>query len=320
MTAFHKKIIKRLILGVAILTGSPALAQSAHLTDQDLLMLVVAGAVLVVAILVLIVAIMLVMVLKTILQKEGALKSEAQAVVQEAKPSLWERLNARLTKIVPVEKEETVMLDHDYDGIKELDNHLPPWWKWLFYFTIIVSVIYLFVYHVIDYFPLMDEEYAIEMKEANEKLATLEASGAVETIDVNNPVKSEDPAVIASGMSIFNTNCASCHAVDGGGGIGPNLTDNYWLHGGSFQDIFTVVNNGVDGTSMIAWKNVFSPVQVRDVSSYVATLVGTNPAASKDGEGELYVPQETDEADDQAEGEVVEEAEEADVEEVVLDK
>lgn len=319
MNAFHKKILKTLILGVALLTGSTALAQSAQMTDQDLLTLVVAGAVLVVAILVLIVAIMLVMVLKTILKKEGVLASADAKQPPEAKPSLWERLNARLTRAVPLEKEEAVMLDHDYDGIKELDNHLPPWWKWLFYATIIISVIYMIVYHVVDYLPLMEEEYALEMKEAEAKRASLEASGAVETIDVNNPVMSDDPAVIASGQSIFNTNCASCHALDGGGGIGPNLTDNYWLHGGSFKDIFTVVNNGVDGTSMIAWKNVFSPVQVRDVASYVATLVGTTPASPKDQEGELYVPEETETTEENAE-QPTEETKDADGEEIVLDK
>lgn len=319
MNAFHKKILKTLILGVALLTGSTALAQSAQMTDQDLLTLVVAGAVLVVAILVLIVAIMLVMVLKTILKKEGVLASADAKQPLEAKPSLWERLNARLTRAVPLEKEEAVMLDHDYDGIKELDNHLPPWWKWLFYATIIISVIYMIVYHVVDYLPLMEEEYALEMKEAEAKRASLEASGAVETIDVNNPVISDDPAVIASGQSIFNTNCASCHALDGGGGIGPNLTDNYWLHGGSFKDIFAVVNDGVDGTSMIAWKNVFSPVQVRDVASYVATLVGTTPASPKDQEGELYVPVETETTEENAE-QPTEETKDADGEEIVLDK
>ena len=274
--------------------GNGLYAQSTSTAgNQDTLLMSVLGLVLVVAILVLIVAIYMVTVLKTILKKEEVLKADKEGVKVKEGKSIWAAIDEKLTAAVPIEKEEEVLLDHNYDGIKELDNHLPPWWKALFYLTIIVAVIYLFTYHVIDVFPLQEEEYATELKEAEAMLAKLEETGAVETIDITNPVYTGDADVIASGKQIFSFNCASCHAPDGGGkpSLGPNLTDNYWIHGGEFKNIFMTVHEGVSGTSMIPWKNSLSPVQIRDVASFVMTLLGTTPAIPKEPEGDLYVPE-----------------------------
>ncbi len=296
MKTINKNIIYLLTIFFLTFSAGSVSAQTAEGsgTSQETLIMIVMGLVLLVAILVLVVAIYMVMVIKSILKREEKIAAMEKGIkyIEEEKESWWTRINNKLNRSVPVEEESEVLLDHDYDGIKELDNHLPPWWKALFYFTVIVSVIYLFVYHVIPIFPLQEEEYAMELEKAEELQASLAASGSVETIDINNPEPSDDPTDISSGQSVFNINCLSCHAADGGGGIGPNLTDNYWLHGGDFQSIFDTVHEGVSGTSMIAWKNVLTPVQIRDVSSYIQTLVGTTPANPKAPEGELYEPSE----------------------------
>ncbi len=293
MKTFYKKIVLTFSLILCSMLGNGLYAQSTSASTQDSLLMLVLGLVLLVAILVLIVAMYMVMVLKTILGKEEAKQAAAEGKEVKEKKSLWAQLDEKLTGAVPLEKEEDVMLDHDYDGIKELDNHLPPWWLAMFYITIILGVVYIFSYHVFDVFPLQEEEYAMELEEAEATLAALEESGDVETIDIENPEQSTDADVIASGQQIFSFNCASCHAPDGGGkpSLGPNLTDNYWLHGGEFKNIFNTIHEGVSGTSMIAWKNSLSPVQVRDVASYVMTLIGTTPANPKDPEGELFAPE-----------------------------
>jgi len=291
MKTIYKKIFS-ISFFLILVSGLPALAQTNAASNQNMLLMIVLGLVLLVAILVLVVAIYMVAILKTILKKEQILKAEAEGVKYEEKEkvSLWSKINEKLTAAVPVEEEETVMLDHDYDGIKELDNHLPPWWKALFYITIIIGIIYFFNYHVIHIFPLQEEEYANELKKAEELQASLAESGSVETIDISNPEPDMEASAIEDGRSIFQTNCVSCHMADGGGNIGPNLTDDYWLHGGDFKSIFTTVHEGVSGTSMIPWKNVLSDVQVRNVASYVTTLIGTTPANPKEPQGELVEP------------------------------
>ena len=180
------------------------------------------------------------------------------------------------------------LLDHDYDGIRELDNHLPPWWTYLFYATVVFAVVYVFLYHVTDTFPLQDEEYAIEVAEASaaaelRMAANVEAGG----FDESTLEYSDDPAILASGETIYTRQCAVCHKADGGGSIGPNLTDKYWIHGATIQDIYTTVKVGVADKGMISWESMLSPEQMRDVSSYIISIGGTNPAGAKGPQGEL---------------------------------
>jgi len=212
-------------------------------------------------------------------------------LVQE--PSLWSKMMAGMTKAVPVEKEETVMLDHNYDGIRELDNHLPPWWKWLFYATIAWSAVYLLAYHVFDTLPLPAEEYRNEIALAEEQQKARMANMG-EVIDENTVEATEDPTSLAKGKQIYNMNCAACHKEDGGGSIGPNLTDEYWIHGGGIQEIFYIVKYGVPEKGMISWQNQLSPEQMRDVSSYILTMQGSNPPNAKGAEGEKWVQKEED--------------------------
>ena len=180
------------------------------------------------------------------------------------------------------------MLDHDYDGIKELDNHLPPWWKYLFYFTIAFGVVYLLVYHVFqfEWAPLQEEAYRREMALAEEQMSEL----AIANVELTD----EDEA-LENGENLFVANCAACHLADGGGSIGPNLTDNYWIHGGEVQDVYNTIKDGVPGKGMISWESRLSPSDMRDVASFILLkLVGTDPAQGKAPEGELFLPEGDD--------------------------
>jgi cytochrome c oxidase cbb3-type subunit 3 len=192
---------------------------------------------------------------------------------------------------VPVEKEASITLDHNYDGIKELDNHLPPWWTGLFLGTIAFAIVYLLFYHVFNTLPSQQAEYDTEVAIAQEQLKKLQAANPVAAIDETNVEATTDALALAEGKQIFLNTCASCHRKDGGGDIGPNLTDDYWKHGGTIKDIFKTVRHGVQGTNMIAWEGVISPEKMKNVSSYVLTLRGTNPANPKKPEGDLVKPE-----------------------------
>lgn len=233
---------------------------------------------------VVIVAIYILRVLNIFIRKAAEEKAAKLGIAYVPEPSWWQRLNNRITNSVPVERETTILLDHNYDGIRELDNHLPPWWKWLFYISIVWAGVYLVAYHITDSLPLMEEEYNIELANA------VKEKPAGPVIDETNITLSTDAAVLQSGKEIFLSNCASCHKPDGGGGIGPNLTDAYWLHGGSISDVFHTITEGVPNTNMISWKASISPEKRRDVANFVMSLQGTTPADAKAPQGELYKP------------------------------
>lgn len=205
--------------------------------------------------------------------------------------SWWSRFSRQMNDSVPLEQESTIELDHSYDGIKELDNHLPPWWKWLFYFTIAWSVVYLVVYHVSGSYPLMIQEYDNDMAAAEEQIRKLKASKPQEVIDESTLTYSADPAMITKGKEVFNTmNCGSCHRADGGGNaIGPNLADEYWIHGGDIKQVFATIKDGAVDKGMPAWGKSLSPQDVRNVTYFVMSLQGTNPANAKGPQGEKFI-------------------------------
>lgn len=206
------------------------------------------------------------------------------------KVSWWQKFWLEINATVPVEKEQDLDLGHDFDGIRELDNHLPPWWKGLFYATIVWGVVYLIAYHVTDTLPLSIGEYQAELSQAEEDARILRASQPAEVIDENTLAYTPDETILTHGKAVFiSNNCASCHRNDGGGNtIGPNLTDEYWLHGGSVKNIFSTINKGVLEKGMPAWGKVMSPKDVRDVTFFVISLKGTNPPDGKAPQGELY--------------------------------
>ena len=199
----------------------------------------------------------------------------------------WAELNQRIfTKAVPVEKEEDILLDHDYDGIKELDNALPPWWKWGFYITVVVAVIYFVRFHVLETGPTPEQEYNTEMSMAAAQMEEYRKKSN-NMVD-EKTVTMADAAGIADGKQIFQKSCFMCHGSNGEGSVGPNLTDDFWLHGGSINDVFKTIKYGVTDKGMQAWEKTYSPSQIKNLASYIKSLRGTNPANAKAPQGEAY--------------------------------
>lgn len=193
----------------------------------------------------------------------------------------WNNFN----QAVPVEKEKDILLDHDYDGIKELDNQLPTWWKYLFWIPIITAPMYLYYYSGAT--PISIKEYKAEMEIARVQKATNKKGQ--KGLDEENLTALTDGTSLASGKDVYAANCASCHAAEAQGIVGPNLTDEFWLHGGSVPDVYKIVKEGVAGTAMLAWKEKISARQMHQVVSYVMSLQGSNPPNPKAPQGEKYV-------------------------------
>lgn len=199
----------------------------------------------------------------------------------------WASLDKKVfTKAIPLEKEADHLLDHDYDGIKELDNALPPWWKYGFYFTIAVAFIYILNFHVLGRGESPTQEYVTEMNKAKAEKEIFEANNK-DKVDENN-VPMADAAGIAAAKEIFITKCKPCHGEQGQGGVGPNLTDDYWLHKGSLNDIFHTIKNGYPDKGMQSWANDFTPKQISFLASFIKSIHGTNPPNPKAPQGDLY--------------------------------
>ena len=217
------------------------------------------------------------------------------------------KLYKMLTRSKSIEQEGEIMMDHDYDGIKELDNVLPPWWVGLFYATIIFAIVYLVRFHILDGNDQI-EEFEIEMAEAKKEVDAYKAT-AKDLIDAESVTLLTDDADLAQGKTIFENTCAACHRADGGGGIGPNLTDKYWILGGGIKNVFhTISEGGRDGKGMVAWKATLRPNEIQSVASYVLSLQGTNPADAKAPEGEIWVDKNAEATDADA-GEATDAAE-----------
>ncbi len=204
----------------------------------------------------------------------------------------------------PIEQEGEIVLDHNYDGIKELDNKLPPWWLYGFYITIVFAGVYLARYHIFDGVTNA-EEFEIEMEDA--RLAVEEyKKNAKDLVDVNTVALLTDASDLNAGKTIFTEKCVVCHKADGGGSIGPNLTDEYWILGGGIKNVFnTISEGGRDGKGMVAWKTELSAIEMAQVGSYLLSFQGTTPAEPKDPEGEIWVDPDATPAVDEESMEVV---------------
>ena len=189
----------------------------------------------------------------------------------------------------PIEEEGEIVLDHNYDGIRELDNKLPPWWVYMFYATIIFGVIYLIRFHLYNDYT-QDMEYDQEVAAAQLAIEEYKKT-AKDLVDVSTVELLTEAADLKAGEAIFTANCVACHMADGGGGIGPNLTDAYWILGGGIKNVFnTVSEGGRDGKGMVAWKQILKPVEMAQVSSYILTEInGQTPADPKAAEGEIWI-------------------------------
>jgi cytochrome c oxidase cbb3-type subunit 3 len=215
------------------------------------------------------------------------LPEKEKKVAAENKPvtnAWWDKFN----KSVKIENEKDVQLDHDHDGIKELDNALPPWWVYGFYMTILFAGIYLYRYHVSKSAPLqvqeLNNEFAAAKLEAEEYAKT-----HPKKVDENTIEYTANAEFISAGKTLFGQKCVACHGPDGQGLQGPNLTDEYWKNGGSIKNIFKTIKNGVPNMGMIAWGQELTPNQIETLANYIKSIKGTNPVNQKAPEGDLYI-------------------------------
>ena len=187
----------------------------------------------------------------------------------------------------PESGDQDHLLDHNYDGIQEYDNPLPRWWLALFWATIIFTPLYILYFHF-GGGMLATERYDEAMiafydKQAEQLLALGEISENT-LVDLT-----ADASMMNGGKKIYHSKCATCHGMFGEGGIGPNLTDEYWLHGGQLMDVYKTVREGVPAKGMLAWERQLRPAELMAVSSYVGTLLGSEPPNPKAAQGDLYV-------------------------------
>jgi len=227
----------------------------------------------------------------------------AKAVQTAKQDSFLSYIYRELAGGVPLEQEADVLLNHDYDGIRELDNNLPPWWVGMFYISILFAGVYMVVYHFSDIGLSQAEEYKQEVRNAEIAIAAFVAKQKEEKELTQKTAEQEGKPIdeiklkaltdidrLAVGEVIFKTNCSACHGKLGEGmlGLGQNLTDKYWIHGGGIENIFKTVSDGVPSTTMVPWKNSLDENQLLEVSSYILTLQGTNPPNAREPEGELW--------------------------------
>lgn len=221
-----------------------------------------------------------------VLRKEGRLDEIEELEAAEGE-DFFSKLMKKIQDAKPIENESEIELDHNYDGIHELDNNLPPWWLWGFYISIVFAIVYLVRFHVMQTAPLSIGEYEQEMAAAEVAKAEY-LKNAANLVDETSVVMLDSEGLIKEGATIFSKNCAVCHAADGGGGVGPNLTDKYWLHGGDIKAVFSTIKYGVPAKGMIPWKDQLNPADMQKVASYILTLQGTTPANPKEAQGDLY--------------------------------
>ncbi len=188
---------------------------------------------------------------------------------------------------VPQELEGEIMFHHDYDGIRELDNHLPPWWVNLFAITVVWAIGYMYFYHWGGSGLSQADQYKKDVEVAKKEIAAALA-GKANAVDEASVTALTDATALGEGETIFKSVCAACHGQKGEGLVGPNLTDEYWLHGGGIKNVFKTVKYGVPEKGMIAWSSQLKPTDMQKVSSYILTLKGTNPPNPKAPQGEVW--------------------------------
>lgn len=211
--------------------------------------------------------------------------------VHAARPSVMQRVMGMLTRRPSKEEEERdLLMHHEYDGIRELDNVLPPWWVWLFYGTIAWGVLYLVNMHVTQTWNDSQEEYAAEMEKAKADVAAYVAKAGA-AVDENSVTVTTDAVALAGAKATFTQYCSACHGPDAAGAetsVGPNLTDAYWIHGGGVKDIFKTIKYGVPEKGMISWKSQLKPNEIQGLASFILSLQGTGGPTQKAPQGDLW--------------------------------
>ena len=285
-----KKYLSIFLAFIGVFSSQSLIAQElnpsgfAAMDSSEITVLIILGVVLGVIVLLLFLMIYLMSFMTSVLRKEDPSLAE--------EPTWWESFKERfITGKVDevggeVEKGK-MMADHSYDGITELDNFMPPWLQYVFIGTIIFAVFYFVNYSILGIGKTGIQEYEEELRlEAIAAESRME--NALASIDETSVIFDESASALTGGKAIFDANCAACHAQDGGGGVGPNLTDEYWLHGGSINDVFAIVKYGVVEKGMVPWEDQLSPEEIQQVSSYILSMKGTTPAAPKEPQGEIY--------------------------------
>lgn len=234
----------------------------------------------IVTILALFVIVMMIQLITSVKELKNALANPDQVKHSDVSYTAWEKFWA----FKNVRTEEEIKLNEDYDGIVELDNPSPPWFNFMFYITIFVAIVYLINYHVAHYSKLSAGEYDQEMAEAKiAKDAYMKSVGS--SIDENSVTLLTDATKLTEGAEIFKKNCVVCHGEKAEGKVGPNLTDEYWIHGNTIKDVFKTISNGVPEKGMVSWKSSLTPEQIQVVASYIKSLAGTNPPNPKEPQG-----------------------------------
>ena len=179
--------------------------------------------------------------------------------------------------------QDDLLLDHDADGIKELDNNLPRWWVWLFYITIAFSAAYWTYFHILGWGDLQAAAFRkeVEKGEALKQQAILDFENSLQSLE-----PSQEPEVLNEGQQVYTLYCAPCHREDGGGLVGPNLCDDYWIHGSNYVDTVKIIINGVPEKGMLSWRGVLRPSQIQAVASYIYQFRGTSPPNPKPPENQ----------------------------------
>lgn len=280
-----KKIVGLLILGTLLFEGQGLMAAGndfagIHPTSFWLVVTVIFAELFVIS--------WFILVIYRIFEKEKIQALATEKVVVAKKESWFSVLWAKLNDRVEEEKEKDILLDHDYDGIQELDNNLPPWWKYGFYLTIVSGVLYIGYYHFLGG-PNQVEELNRKIAKAEVEIAEYMANqkNLIDETSVTFLTGKED---LIKGRELFLSKCKVCHGEEGqGSGIAPNLTDEYWIHGGSISNIFSTIKYGVTGKGMQSWKNEFSALEIAQITSFIKSLEGTNPANAWEPQGEKYV-------------------------------
>jgi cytochrome c oxidase cbb3-type subunit 3 len=270
------KLTAVLMLFASIAMAQTATTESAPTMEFHTILLGVIG-------ILIFVLFLLVLTLRRVLY---ILKVESQGGVYpiELQQNFWEKI----LSLKPLAAEKELELDHDFDGIKELNNPIPFWFNLLFYTTIAVAFVYLLVFHVFEVGSLQGKEYETEM--ANAEISRQEyIKKAGNLIDENSVVLLTDKNKIHEGAEIFTSKCVVCHGDKGEGKVGPNLTDEYWLHGGDVKSIFKTIKYGVPSKGMVAWQNSMNGSQMQELASFILSLQGTNPPGGKDPQGDKVV-------------------------------
>lgn len=285
--------LKTLMIGFTLLTaGNTLFAQEAEDVIKEKSWFVTVPADVIVISLIIVFEMVLILMLgkvqMSLVKEEKIISNENLA----AKKSYWDIFFTKINNTVELENESSLDMNHDYDGIRELDNKIPKWWLYSFYGTILIGVIYMYRMFVSETMP----DQITELHEAN-RIADIKMKeylkNAANNVDENTVVML-DAAGIESGKTLYNSmGCATCHGASGeGNSVGPNLTDEYWLHKGSINDIFYSIKYGWPEKGMKSWKDDMSPVQIAQVASYIKSLKGTTPPNPRAPQGELYTESE----------------------------